>query len=42
MIHLTEDEYRSLVMGEYRLTPCVCDGVTGLVKRCGLMISLLH
>ena len=25
MIHLTQDEYRSLVMGEYRLTPCVCE-----------------
>lgn len=25
MIHLTEDEYRSLIMGDYRLNPCVCE-----------------
>lgn len=24
-IHLTQDEYRSLIMGEYRLTPCICE-----------------
>lgn len=25
MIHLTEDEYRSILMGEYRLIPCTCE-----------------
>lgn len=26
MIHLTEDEYRSILRGEYRLIPCTCEG----------------
>lgn len=40
MIHLTQDEYRSLIMGEYRLTPCVCE--MGLFTLMGISERRYH
>lgn len=41
MIHITEDEYRSILMGEYRLIPCTCEcGVIYVDGYIGEEVSL--